>query len=104
MPFGDYFGAWRAMEELCRSGRVRTIGVCNFEPARLLDLCRNAKVLPAIDQLETRPFTQQTSSLRILHELGIRHQAWGPFAEGRNGLFTNETLAAIGRNHGKTVA
>lgn len=91
MPFGDYYGAWRAMEELYNAGRVCAIGVCNFEPDRLMDLCYNVKVLPAVNQVEAHPYTQQT-------------EAWGPFAEGMNELFTDHVLSAIGRKYGKTAA
>lgn len=104
MPFGDYYGAWRAMEELYNAGRVRAIGVCNFEPDRLMDLCHNAKVIPAVNQIEIHPYTQQTEAIRIMQSLGIQAEAWGPLAEGRNGLFTNVVLSAIGRKYGKTAA
>lgn len=104
MPFGDYYGAWRAMEELYNAGRVRAIGVCNFEPDRLMDLCYNVKVLPAVNQVETHPYTQQTEAMKIMQSFGIQTEAWGPFAEGMNGLFTDHVLSAIGRKYGKTAA
>lgn len=104
MPFGDYYGAWRAMEELYASGRVRTIGVCNFESDRLMDLCRNATVVPAVDQVETHPYTQQIKEMQVMQSLGVQIEAWGPLAEGRNGLFTNSVLSAIGRKYGKSAA
>lgn len=104
MPFGDYYGAWRAMEELYAAGRVRAIGVCNFEPDRLMDLCHNVKVTPAVNQLETHPYTQQSESMRIMQSLGIQIEAWGPLAEGRNGLFANSALSAIGHKYGKSAA
>lgn len=104
MPFGDYYGAWRAMEELYAAGRVRAIGVCNFEPDRLMDLCRNAKVVPAVNQVETHPYTQQVEAMRIMQSLGIQIEAWGPLAEGGNGLFSNPLLSAIGRKYGKSAA
>lgn len=104
MPFGDYYGAWRAMEELYASGRVRTIGVCNFESDRLMDLCRNATVVPAVDQVETHPYTQQIEEMQVMQSLGVQIEAWGPLAEGRNGLFTNSVLSAIGRKYGKSAA
>lgn len=104
MPFGDYYGAWRAMEEIYAEGRVRAIGVCNFEPDRLIDLCHNAKIIPAVNQVETHPYIQQTELMQIMQRLGIQIEAWGPFAEGRNGLFTNPVLANIGHKYGKSVA
>lgn len=104
MPFGDCYGAWHAMEELYASGRVRAIGVCNFELDRLIDLCHNVKIIPAIDQVETHPYTQQMEARRIMKSLGVQIEAWGPLAEGRNGLFSNPVLQAIGRKYGKTVA
>ena len=81
MPFGDYYGAWRAMEELYAQGRVRAIGVCNFEPDRLLDLCHNTRVIPAVNQIEAHPYTPQTEAIRIMQELGVQAEAWGPLAE-----------------------
>ncbi|WP_297901961.1 aldo/keto reductase [uncultured Parabacteroides sp.] len=104
MPFGDYYGSWRAMEELYEAGKIRAIGVCNFNADRLIDLCMNVKIVPAINQIETHPFCQQTQILETLKEYDIRMQAWGPFAEGRNGIFGNERLTAIGRKYGKTAA
>lgn len=104
MPFGDYYGAWRAMEELYNSGRVRAIGVCNFEPDRLLDLCHNVRIVPAVNQIEMHPFTQQTEAMEIMSPLHIQPEAWAPFAEGKNGLFTDEGLVGIGRKYGKTAA
>lgn len=104
MPLGDYYGAWRAMEELYSAGRVRAIGVCNFEPDRLLDLCHNVRVIPAVNQIEMHPYTRQSEAVRIMEELGIQMEAWGPLSEGRNGLFTNEILTGIGRKYGKSAA
>ena len=104
MPFGDYYGAWRAMERLYSEGRVRAIGVCNFEPDRLMDLCRNVKVIPTVDQVELHPYTQQVEAIRIMHSLGERAEAWGPLAEGKNGLFVDPVLRAIGYKYGKSVA
>lgn len=104
MPFGDYYEAWRAMEELYNAGRIRAIGVCNFEPDRLMDLCYNVKVLPAVNQVETHPYTQQTEAIKIMQSFGIQTEAWGPLAEGMNGLFTDPVLSAIGRKYGKTAA
>ena len=104
MPFGDYYGTWKALERLYNTGRVRAIGVCNFEPDRLIDLCQNVEVIPAVNQIEIHPFTQQKNALEIMHSLNVQPEAWGPFAEGRNGLFQDETLISIGRKYGKTAA
>ena len=104
MPYGDVFGAWRALEALVREGRLRAIGVSNFQSDRILDLCQNIEIRPAIDQLELHPFYQRADELALLSELGICPQAWAPFAEGLNGLFTNPVLAAIAAAHGKSVA
>ncbi len=104
MPLGDYYGAWRAMSEIYMSGRVRAIGVCNFEPDRLIDLCRNVTILPAVNQVESHPYTQQTEAMSIMQSLGVHIEAWGPLAEGRNGLFTNPVLSAIGCKYGKSAA
>lgn len=104
MPFGDYYGAWRAMEELYTQGRVRAIGVCNFEPDRLLDLCHNANVFPAVNQVEMHPYTPQPDAIRIMQKLGVQTEAWGPLAEGRNGLFTDDILTDIGRKYNKSAA
>ena len=104
MPFGDYYGAWRAMEELYTAGCIRAIGVCNFEPDRLLDLCHHSNILPAVNQVETHPYTQQTEAMSIMQSLGIQIEAWGPLAEGQNGLFLHPVLSAIGQKHGKSIA
>lgn len=104
MPFGDYYGAWRAMEELYAAGRVRAIGVCNFEPDRLLDLCKNARTLPAVNQVEIHPYTGRACDLPLMQSLGVQAEAWGPLAEGRNGLFADPLLAGIGRKYGKSAA
>ncbi|MBC2889278.1 aldo/keto reductase [Gordonibacter massiliensis (ex Traore et al. 2017)] len=103
-PFGDYYGAWRAMEELCEEGRIRAIGVSNFEPARLVDLVMNNKVVPAVNQVEHHPFFQQAAAKPLMAELGVQPEGWGPFAEGSQGIFANETLANVAAKHGKTVA
>ena len=104
MPFGDYYGAWRAMEDLYAAGRVRAIGVCNFEPDRLMDLCHNAKVIPAVNQVEVHPYTQQPEAMKLMRSFSIQTEAWGPLAEGRNGLFTDAVLSDIGRKYGKSAA
>ena len=103
-PFGDVYGAWRAMEELYRAGEIRAIGVSNFYPDRIVDFALHNATVPAVNQIEIHPFHQQVDACALLREHGIQPQAWGPFAEGRNGLFTNDVLSGIARRHGKTVA
>src|SRR6266568_4805129 len=90
-PYGDVYGAWRAMEELYKEGRIRAIGVSNFQPDRLMDLIVQHEVVPAINQVETHPFHQQVAEQRFMVENGVQIEAWGPFAEGKNGIFGNET-------------
>lgn len=104
MPYGDYHGSWRAMEELLREGRVRAIGVCNFLPDRLLDLILSHEVLPAVNQIELHPFCQQKELRELMAQYQIQTMAWAPFAEGQNGIFQNSELAAIGQKYGKTPA
>ena len=104
MPFGDYYGAWRAMEELYETGKIRAIGVCNFLPDRLLDLCYNAKVIPQINQIERHSHYQRAEELALMQELGVQPQAWAPFAEGLKGMFTEPVLLKIAEKHGKTPA
>ena len=103
-PFGDVYGAWRAMEKLLAEGHVRAIGVSNFQPDRLVDLIVHNDVIPAINQVETHPFFQQRSAHEEMIRRGVQIQSWGPFAEGRNQLFENPILARIGEAHGKSVA
>lgn len=103
-PYNDIHGAWRAMEELYKEGRVRAIGVSNFAPDRLIDLIVQHEVTPAVNQVETHPFHQQVENQEFMKENGVHIEAWGPFAEGRNGLFKNEVLSGIGLAHGKSVA
>lgn len=103
-PFGDVHGAWRAMEELVRAGRTRAIGVSNFQPDRLMDLIAHNQVVPAVNQIETHPFCQQIETQKFLEENKVQIESWGPFAEGRNGMFQNELLLAIGAKHNKSVA
>ncbi len=103
-PYGDVYGAWAAMEELHLAGRIRAIGISNFYPDRLMDFVLHTQVKPAVNQIEIHPFHQQHEAQAVMLELGIQPQAWGPFAEGRNGLFENEVLAGIGRKHGKSIA
>ncbi len=103
-PFGDYYGAWRAMEDLYREGKIKAIGVSNFLPDRLMDLIVHHEIVPAVNQVETHPFYQQTESAAFMKEQGVQHQSWAPFAEGRNDMFGNEALTAIAEKHNKTVA
>lgn len=103
-PYGDVYGAWRAMEELHQAGRIRAIGISNFYPDRVVDFVLHNQIVPAVNQIEVHPFHQQDEAQALLVEHGIQTEAWGPFAEGRNGLFDNEVLQAIGRKHGKSVA
>lgn len=104
MPFGDYYGSWRALEELCQEGKIRAIGVCNFLPDRLLDLCYNAKILPQINQVERHPHYQRAEELSLMKELNVQPEAWAPFAEGLKGMFTEPVLLEIARKHSKTPA
>lgn len=104
MPLADYYGSWRAMTELYQAGRIRSIGVCNFLPDRLVDLCFNTDIVPAVNQLELHPFYQRADELALLKEYGVQPEAWAPFAEGMNGMFTNPVLSAIAEAHGKTTA
>ncbi len=103
-PMGDYYGSWRAMEELYKEGKIRAIGVCNFYPDRLADLCVNAEVVPAVNQVELHPFFAQTGALNTMKEFGVQPEAWGPMAEGRHGIFTHPVLTEIGAKYGKTAA
>jgi diketogulonate reductase-like aldo/keto reductase len=103
-PYGDVYGAWRAMEELHRAGRIRAIGVSNFYPDRLVDFVLHNEIAPAVNQIEIHPFHQQADAQAIHKEYKVQTEAWGPFAEGKNGLFTNELLASIGQKHGKSIA
>ena len=104
MPLGDYYGAWRAMEELYREGRVRAIGVCNFDSARLMDLCYNVEVRPMVNQIERHPHFQREEELEVMAGLGVQPEAWAPFAEGLKGMFTDPVLTEIAAKHGKSVA
>lgn len=103
-PYGDVYGAWRAMEELYRAGRIRAIGVSNFYPDRLVDFVLHNEISPAVNQIEIHPFHQQDDARKILEEYKIQPEAWGPFAEGKNGLFSNGVLQSIVRKHGKSIA
>lgn len=103
-PYGDVHGAWRAMEELCDAGRIRAIGVSNFHPDRVMDLIVHNRIVPAVNQIETHPFCQQINAEKFLRENGVQIESWGPFAEGRNQLFSNPVLAALAAKHGRSVA
>ncbi|MFD7447182.1 aldo/keto reductase [Streptomyces sp. NPDC059909] len=103
-PFGDVYGQWRAMEALNREGRAKAIGVANFYPDRLIDLIVNNDIVPAVNQIETHPFFQRADYQDLMREHGVQIQSWGGFAEGRNDLFSNPLLAAIGKEHSKSVA
>ncbi len=103
-PFGDYYAQWRAMQTLNRAGRIRAIGVSNFAPDQLLDLIINNDIVPAVNQIETHPFRQNVDYQELMKGEGVQIESWGPFAEGKNGLFTNGVLQAIGDAHGKSVA
>jgi len=102
-PFGDVHGAWRAMEEAYRQGKLRAIGVSNFQPDRLMDVKVFNTVAPAVNQVEVNPFQQQLESAAFMQTINVQAQAWAPFAEGRNNLFQNPVLVDIGARHGKTV-
>lgn len=103
-PFNDYYGTYRAMEEACHAGKVRAIGVSNFYPDRFVDLAEFCEIKPAVNQVETHVFNQQVKAQELMAKYGTRVESWGPFAEGRNGLFTNAVLKDIGKKYGKTAA
>jgi len=103
-PFGHVYGAWRAMEQLSREGLVRAIGLSNFYPDRLVDLIDHNEITPAVNQVECHPFFQRGDDQQLMRERGVQIESWGPFAEGRNNLFTDPTLSAIGTAHAKSVA
>lgn len=103
-PMGDYVGAYRAMEEAYKEGKLKAIGVCNFYPHCLADLCETVEVIPAVNQVELHPFFQQENALALMKEYGVVPEAWGPFAEGNHGIFTHPVLTAIGQKYGKSAA
>ena len=103
-PYGDIYGSWRAMEDLYRESKIKAIGVANFQPDRIMDLIIHNQVAPAVNQIETHPFCQQIETQRFLKENKVQIQSWGPFAEGKNNIFKNELLIAIGGKYKKTVA
>ena len=103
-PFNDYYGTYRAMEEAYKAGTVHAIGVSNFYPDRLIDICQFVEVKPAINQVETHVFQQQAKAREIMEKYGVQHESWGPFAEGRNDFFNNPVLNEIGKKHSKSAA
>ena len=103
-PMGDYYGAWRALEELYKEGRIRAIGVCNFYPHVLADFCETVEVPPMVNQVELHPFFQQPDALTLMQEYEVQPEAWGPFAEGKHGIFTHPVLTEIGAKYGKSAA
>ena len=104
MPYGDYHGSWRVMEELYRNGKIKAIGVCNFLLDRLTDLILSHEIVPAVNQIELHPFCQQRALRQIMARYGIIPMAWAPFAEGQNGIFSHPVLAEIGKQYSKTPA
>lgn len=103
-PFADYYGAWRALEELYEAGKIRAIGISNFYPDRMVDIASFARIRPMVNQVELHPHNQQIVAKQYMDKYGVQVEAWAPFGEGRGGLFENETLSAIGAKHGKTTA
>lgn len=103
-PYNDVHGGWRAMEELYETGKIRAIGVSNFQPDRVMDLISYNKIVPAVNQIETHPFHQQIETQNFLQENGVQHESWGPFAEGKNALFKNELLLSISKKYNKSIA
>ncbi|MEH2143474.1 aldo/keto reductase [Nostoc sp.] len=103
-PYGDVYGAWRAMQELYQAGRIKAIGVSNFYPDRLMDFIIHNEVVPAVNQIETHPFHQQIETQKFLQENNVQIEAWGPFAEGKNNIFSNDVLLSIAEKQGKSVA
>lgn len=103
-PMGDYIGAYHAMEEAYKVGGLKAIGICNFYPERLADFCETVEIIPAVNQIELHPFFQQADALALMKEYGVVPEAWGPFAEGKYGIFTHPVLTKIGDKYGKTAA
>jgi len=103
-PYGDVHGAWRAMEELYKEGKIRAIGISNFQPDRVMDMIMFNEVVPAVNQIETHPFNQHIETQKFLIENKVQIESWGPFAEGRNDIFKNELLASIGKKYNKSIA
>ena len=103
-PFNDYYGTYRAMEDALKAGKLRAIGISNFYPDRLIDLCKFVEIKPAVNQVETHVFQQQKEAHEIMTKYGVQHESWGPFAEGRKDFFNNRTVQKIGEKYGKTAA
>ena len=103
-PFGDYYGAWRALERLYREGAGRAIGVSNFSPERLVDLCMNHEIRPMVNQIEIHPFFQQQEALTVMQKYGVQPEAWGPLSEAQRDIFHHKVLGQIARRHGRTTA
>jgi 2,5-diketo-D-gluconate reductase A len=103
-PFGDVYGEWKAMQELYKEGKIKAIGVSNFQSDRLIDLIIHNEVVPAVNQVETHPFHQQIDNQKFFNDNKVQIEAWGPFAEGKNNLFHNELLASIGKKYNKSIA
>ncbi|QOD02970.1 aldo/keto reductase [Pseudarthrobacter sp. BIM B-2242] len=103
-PLGDYYSEWRALQDLNKDGLARAIGVSNFQPDRLVDLIDHNEIVPAVNQIETHPFHQRAADQELMRQRGVQIESWGPFAEGRNNLFTDPVLSAIADAHGKSVA
>ena len=103
-PFSDYYGAWRALEDLYEEGKIKAIGISNFYPDRMIDLASFSRIKPMVNQVETHPFNQQIEAQKWMEKYGVQIEAWAPFGEGRGGLFTNETIEAIGKKYNKSVA
>lgn len=103
-PFGDYYGTYRAMTEAYKAGKVRAIGVSNFYPDRLVDICQFSEVIPMVNQVETHPFNQQAGAKEIMKKYGVQIESWGPFAEGKKNMFHHPVLTEIGAKYGKSVA
>lgn len=103
-PFADYYGAWRALEDLYAEGVIKAIGVSNFYPDRLVDICSFARIKPMVNQVETHPHNQQIEAHEWMKKYGVQHEAWAPFGEGRGGMFEEPLLVEIGKKYGKTAA
>ncbi|MCD8003360.1 MAG: aldo/keto reductase [Clostridia bacterium] len=103
-PFSDYYGAWRALEELYEAGKIRSIGISNFYPDRMIDIASFSRIRPMVNQVETHPYNQQTMAKEYMDKYGVQIEAWAPFGEGRGGLFANPEIVKIGEKYGKTSA
>ena len=103
-PFNDYYGTYRALSELQKEGKIRAIGVSNFYPDRLIDMCKYNEIVPAVNQVEIHPFHQQVEAIEVMKKYGVQPQAWAPFAQGKNDLFTNPTLTEIGAKYDKSAS